>query len=228
MRTRLRAGENVAAVVRRHWIVLVAPFGVALFLLGGLTASAFVRRPGVVPAAAALLAAAAAWAGWRWLDWRFDLWAVTSQRVIDEQGILAVRMVDSPLDTIHNVTCEQSFWGRVLGYGTLNLQTGAEHGLTTIESVGSPQELRATILEMKERYKEGMMARQAAPLIAALGGGAAAGGHGAGAGLSWAGGAGAVAAGSGAAGAADSKECPYCAEKIKARATVCRFCGRTL
>ena len=201
-------------MVRRHWIVLVGPFAVALFLLGCLAAAAFVRRPGALPAAGALSVVATAWAAWRWLDWRFDLWAVTTQRVIDEAGILAVRMVDSPLDTIHNVTCEQPFWGRVLGYGTLNLQTGAEHGSTTIVSVASPQELREAILDMKERYKDRVMARQAGPLIAALGGGAA-------------GGAGAE-TGGGAAGAADTKECPYCAEKIKVRASVCRFCGRTL
>jgi membrane protein YdbS with pleckstrin-like domain len=223
MRTRLRQGEDVVAVVRRHWIVLVGPFAVALFLLGCLAASAFVKRPGAAPAAGALAVVSAAWAGYRWLNWRCDLWAVTSQRVIDEAGILAVRMVDSPLDTIHNVTSEQPFLGRVLGYGTLNLQTGAEHGSTTIVNVASPQELREAILEMKERYKEAMMARQAAPLIAALGGGPAGAGAGSGAA---AGGHGP--AGAGAGSAADTKECPYCAEKIKARATVCRFCGRTL
>jgi len=26
----------------------------------------------------------------------------------------------------------------------------------------------------------------------------------------------------------DTKECPYCAEKIKKKATVCRFCGKTI
>jgi membrane protein YdbS with pleckstrin-like domain len=211
MRTRLRPGEQVAAVVRRHWIVLVGPFTVALFLAGALVAALFIRRPYVAPAAGAALAVAALWAGWRWLDWQADLWAVTSQRVVDESGVLAVRQVDTPLDTIHNVTSEQSIWGRMMGFGDLNLQTAAEHGSTTIHDVTRPQDLRDTILEMKERYKDGLLARQAGPLAAAIGRGA-----------------GTARPGAGADGGAETRECPYCAEIIKARATVCRFCGRTI
>ncbi|HEU4402534.1 MAG TPA: PH domain-containing protein [Candidatus Polarisedimenticolia bacterium] len=219
MRTRLRPGEEVAAVVRRHWIVLAGPAALMLFLVGCLAAAFFIRRPGVVPAAGALCAASALWTLWRWLDWRCDLWATTSHRVIDESGVLAVRMVDTPLDTINNVMVEQPFWGRVMGYGTVNIQTAAESGSMTILDVAGPQELRETILDLKERHRENLAARQAAPIAAALRAGAAAG---AGA----APGGGAVAA-EGAA-AAGTRECPYCAETIKARATVCRFCGRSL
>src|SRR5712692_8091598 len=114
MRTRLRPGESLATVVRRHVIVLGGPFALSLFLVGCLLGAFFVRRPYVLPAAAVLLVLAAGWGAWRWLDWRADLWAVTSQRVIDESGVLSVRVVDSPLDTIHNVACEQTIWGRLL------------------------------------------------------------------------------------------------------------------
>ncbi len=203
MRSRLRAGEEMAAEVRRHWIVLCGPFGAALFLLGCLGAAAFVHRPYVVPAVGALAAVVCGWALWRWLDWRADLWAVTSQRVIDESGVLEVRIVDSPLDTIHNVTCVQGIWGRMLGYGTLNIQTAATQGSTTIPDVTDPEDLRETILELQQRYKYG-------GAVASARAGAAGGARG------------------GAAAEGDTMECPNCAETIKARAKVCRFCGRAL
>lgn len=198
MRSRLRPGEELATVVRRHWIVLVRPFGLELFLAGGLVAAFFVHRPYVLPAAGALCGAAGLWALWRWLEWRADLWAVTTQRVIDEWGVLTVRVIDSPLDTIHNVGCEQTVAGRMFGYGTLNIQTAAEHGSTTIPYATDPEGLRETILEVQQRYKQGGSSR------------------------------GANVGATGAEGPGETRECPYCAETIKIRAKVCRFCGRTL
>jgi len=194
MRTRLRPDEEVAAVVRRHWIVLIGPLGLTLFLAGGLLASAFIERRGVALVVGGLFVLSAAWAAWRVLDWRCDLWVVTTHRVIDETGVLAVRVIDSPLDTIHNVGCEQSILGRLMGYGTVDIQTAAERGATVIERAARPQELREAVLELKEQYRKG----------------------------------GSAAPGACAPAATDTKECPFCAETIKARATVCRFCGRTL
>jgi len=191
-------------MVRRHWVVLSGPFAAALFLLGCLIGAWFIRRPWIAPAAGAALAVAAVWAGWRWLEWRCDLWAITSERVIDEAGVLSLRAVDSPLDKIHNVACSQTLLGRVLGYGTLNIQTAAEAGSTTIESVARPMEVKEAILERQQRgrYRAGDEARGAAAEDRKSQGPDAAGaGH-------------------------ETRECPFCAERIKARAKVCRFCGR--
>jgi uncharacterized membrane protein YdbT with pleckstrin-like domain len=149
------------------------------------------------------------WAGWRWLEWRCDLWAITSERVIDEAGVLSLRAVDSPLDKIHNVSCSQTLLGRVLGYGTLNIQTAAEAGSTTIESVAHPMEVKEAILERQQRgrYRAGDDPRGAAAGARAAEDRRSQAPEPAGAGH-------------------ETRECPFCAERIKARAKVCRFCGR--
>jgi uncharacterized membrane protein YdbT with pleckstrin-like domain len=203
MRTRLRSGEELAAVVRRHVIVLGGPCALTLFLAGCLIGAWFVKRPYLVPGAGIALACSTAWAFWRWLDWRSDLWAVTSQRVIDESGVLSARAEDSPLDKINNITCTQSIWGRMLGYGALSIQTAAEVGSSSIETVARPMDLKETILEQQEKARYHVMSRQAAPFTAAGGT-------------------------SPYAAQEDMQECPHCAETIKARARVCRFCGRSL
>src|SRR6266571_5041515 len=182
MRTRLRPDEELVAVVRRHWLVLGGPLAWTLVLLGCLIGALLIRRPWVAPVAGVALALCVAWAAWRWLDWRCDLWAVTTQRVIDESGVLSVRMIDSPLDRIENVT--------------------------------RPIELKEMILAQQESGRYRVMARQVAPLMAAAAHArTAAPAHG------------------GPAGDAvldDARECPYCAEIIKVRARVCRFCGRNV
>ena len=81
-------------------------------------------------------------------------------------------------------------------------------------------DLRETILELQQRYKYGGAASAAKSAAGATEGrrpGAERG---------------AVAGAGGADGGAEAwgetRDCPYCAETIKAKAKVCRFCGRTL
>ena len=153
MRSRLRPGETVRLEARRHPIAVVWPLLVLLFCLGGLAAAAVSETRAWLYIAGAATIAAGLWALGRWLVWRVDLWVVTNTRVIDESGVLTVRMMDSPLETIHNVGCEQTLFGRMFGFGKVVIQTAAEHGETTIEGLARPEELRDAIIEMKEQRR---------------------------------------------------------------------------
>ncbi len=151
MRSRLRSGEELILEVRHHPIALFWPVGLVLFLLGAFIAAWMTRQPVWKIAAGVALGVGAIWALWRYLDWKTDLWAVTSQRVIDESGVLATRSVDSPLETINNVATQQSVFGRMFGFGRVDIQSAAEHGAVAIEGIARPEALRDAILDMKER-----------------------------------------------------------------------------
>ena len=141
--------------MRRHPIRLAGPAIVVLFLAGALGAS-FLRPEGALRiAAGAALLAGVAGGLWKWLEWRADLWAVTTQRVIDESGVLTVRMMDSPLEIIQNVACEQSIFGRTFGFGKVVIQTAAAHGEVALDGIAHPERLRDAILDMKERRRTG-------------------------------------------------------------------------
>jgi membrane protein YdbS with pleckstrin-like domain len=157
MRSRLRPGEQVELIVHRHPIRLAGPALLPLFLAGALGASLLRPERGWRIAAGAALLASVAWGLWKWLEWRADLWAVTTQRVIDESGVLTVRMMDSPLEIIQNVACEQSIFGRTFGFGKVVIQTAAAHGEVALDGIAHPDRLRDAILDMKERRRTGAM-----------------------------------------------------------------------
>ena len=140
-------------MARRHPIAVWWPLIVLLFCVGGLGAAGMSNNPVWLWIAGAATIAAGLWALCQWLVWRVDLWVVTNTRVIDESGVLTVRMMDSPLETINNVGCEQTVFGRMFGFGRVVLQTAAQHGETTIEGLAQPEELRDAIIEMKEQRR---------------------------------------------------------------------------
>jgi len=88
------------------------------------------------------------------LDRAFNTWAVTNQRVIEETGILTRITTECPLDKINNVSYSQNIWGRMFGFGTVIIQTAAQHGVTIYSSVNNPQLLKETLTTMQEEYKK--------------------------------------------------------------------------
>jgi len=155
MRSRLRPGEELITVVRRHAIALLLPVGALVFAVGACGAAFLAPQRGWRFVGAAALAVAAIWALWEYVTWRADLWAVTTQRVIDESGVLTTRMVDSPLETINNVACQQSLFGRMLGFGRVEVHTAADRAAIEIGGIADPEGLRDAILDMKERRRAG-------------------------------------------------------------------------
>lgn len=64
------------------------------------------------------------------LRWRTSTYTVTSRRIITRKGILNKTGHDLPLRSINNVTYERSVTDRMLGCGTLVLETAADEPLT--------------------------------------------------------------------------------------------------
>lgn len=75
---------------------------------------------------------------------------------------------ESPLDKINNVSYLQSFWGKIFGYGNVQIQTAAEIGSTTYFAVENPKELKDTITDMQEEYKQHQIKKQANELANAI------------------------------------------------------------
>jgi len=160
MRTKLKVGERVVLVIRPHWLTLFLPI---FFAVAGQVAGILIGTYGyLIP----LVLICYLW--YKIVERKNNLWAVTNLRVVDEDGVLSHNSKESPLDKINNVTYNQSVWGRIFGFGNIQIQTAAETGSTTYFTVERPRVLKDTITQMQEEYKRSQIRAQAQELANAI------------------------------------------------------------
>ena len=161
----LQPGEEIlyrAQVTRLTLAPLLALAAAAL--IGAAVAQAHFQSP---PAALTLLAlAAVVGAVYLWKDFirRANDYVLTNHRIIRETGVLSRRSMDSRLDKINNVEHRQTFWGRLLGYGDVEIDTASETGAALFREISHPLEFKNAILAAAEQYRgAGMRMPLAAP-----------------------------------------------------------------
>lgn len=82
---------------------------------------------------------------------------VTTERVINRTGILRRDVSIYPLRNIENVEVRQSLFGRLLGYGSVEIHTGAEHhGVGGRGHIRDPVAWQKSILHAMRTKKDAM------------------------------------------------------------------------
>ncbi len=161
MRTKLKNEEMIILIIRQHWIRLALPF--FIWILAAVLLIVFASTTGFI---IALLAAL--YPMIEYFNWKNNLWCVTNLRVVDESGFFNRYSKESPLDKINNVEYDQNIWGRIFGFGNVDIQTAAELGETTYELIQRPKLLKDTITHAQEEYKKTQLNKQATLLAEAI------------------------------------------------------------
>jgi uncharacterized membrane protein YdbT with pleckstrin-like domain len=198
MRTKLRESETIVMVTKRHPVTIIWLYAATVALLALRVWLPTTSLRSVGPYVWYIIIAVVLISIVKTWSRERDIWVVTDQRVVDEAGIFTIRSMECPLDKITNVMIAQSVPGRILGYGKIQIQTAGEAGLNEVVKVMRPRLFRNAIFEQQERSRERMMQRRVEMEAQQP------------------------------ADEEDMKECPFCAEKIRAKAVICRFCNREL
>ena len=180
----LSTNENILIERRQHWIGLVGPFFSMIIriafigLLVALLSSAEVpgalgilRRVGFVQALeavtneiprtwivlAGLALIALTLLGYvnQLVLWLNKTYVLTSRRVIQITGVLSKRSFDSSLEKINDINLTQSFFGRLLGYGTLSIMTASEIGFSSMHNLADPAGFKRAMLDAKNHLGDG-------------------------------------------------------------------------
>ena len=159
----LGEGEVLVSYNHRHWIALLdklrwpgVVFVLALIGIVGLQQT----LPGLwLWWGTPIVLIVTGFVLWGVLDYYNDYFIVTSQRVIQQEKVILTTEYrrEALLEQVERLDVQTSFWGTVLGYGTLKIYTAGTTGFIEFDLVQRPDHLKAVIFEesrlRKMRYR---------------------------------------------------------------------------
>ncbi|HEX9330748.1 MAG TPA: PH domain-containing protein [Anaerolineales bacterium] len=82
--------------------------------------------------------------------WNNREYVITNFRVIQISGVFDKDVVDSSLEKVNDVKMSQSFWGRLFGYGDIEILTASEIGVNLFKRIAEPVKFKTAMLNAKE------------------------------------------------------------------------------
>jgi uncharacterized membrane protein YdbT with pleckstrin-like domain len=153
----LQDAEEVYLDVRPHWIRLFGPFLVGAVLLGGVIA-AFVSWSSAPRWFGAMLACVlfltVVFVMVRFVRWRSTNLVVTSYRVIYRTGVMHRVGREIPVDRVQDVTYEQRFLERLIGVGSLTIESAGDRGSDVIPDVAHPAVVQGIVNRARRAPKD--------------------------------------------------------------------------
>jgi uncharacterized membrane protein YdbT with pleckstrin-like domain len=159
----LSKGETIVVRSRQHWIALLASTLINGFIIVVAIALRVILGnvlPKTLPGFIFTVLDLVEWAlilfglarlGWDTLQWWAEEYIVTSHRVIQTEGIINKKTADSSLEKINDVVLVQSVFGRILGYGNLEIVTGSDIGVNNLTRLRDAITFKTAMLEQKAR-----------------------------------------------------------------------------
>ncbi len=161
----LSTGERVVHREKQHWWVFV--WGARYTILAVIIAVVFFLLRGNIPedGVAGTLRTALGWVTaalfigglalllWTTLRYLNLEYVVTNRRVIQVEGVVNKRAVDSSLEKINDAVLEQSIFGRALGFGDLEVLTASEAAISDFKMLVRPIKFKKAMLEAKHEYE---------------------------------------------------------------------------
>jgi hypothetical protein len=155
----MAAGEQPIRREHQHWFVLAADARYAifawiaavalLFLSGSILANAPDVQRVVGWVVVVLVIGGLIYFGWQVLRWTNEEFVVTSRRVLQSEGVVNKRVVDSSLEKINDAVLTQSIFGRLFGFGDLDILTASESGISRLRMLRQPDDFKRAMLDAK-------------------------------------------------------------------------------
>jgi uncharacterized membrane protein YdbT with pleckstrin-like domain len=171
--TLLADGERIALRTRQHWLAPVVDargpwaifvVSVVVLVLAGMATGdvrnivGWIGLGGLVVSLVLL--------GHRYWAWLAQDYIVTNRRVLKVEGIINKRSADSSLEKINDAVLDQNIFGRIFGYGDLDILTAADTAIDRYRMLRDAPGFKKAMLDEKHRLDLEMV-RGTAPAMRA-------------------------------------------------------------
>ncbi len=161
MTSELLPGENLILKDHQHWIVLVKSLLIPVVLLViGAVVDFTVKSGTGIPhfrtiVTLAAIAIAGLWLIIVWIRWQATAYTLTDQRIKIESGVFGRSSKIIPIDRIQDCTTKQSLFGRILGYGRVEVDAAGAQGAEVLDHLPNPGQFRDQVFVQSERRRGG-------------------------------------------------------------------------
>jgi uncharacterized membrane protein YdbT with pleckstrin-like domain len=153
--------EKIILVDHQHWFVLFAAIFVeivSIFIIIAIITVLIVIKPDIralVSLGYLLTLIPIASLTRDVLAWTNREYIITSRRVMQIAGIIYKNVTDSSLEKVNDVKLVQSVWGRMFGFGDIEILTGSELGANLFRRIANPVKFKIAMMNAKERLERG-------------------------------------------------------------------------
>jgi uncharacterized membrane protein YdbT with pleckstrin-like domain len=163
----IKNDENIILVVHRHWFNILQQFFIILLLLLGLAGGFFIS-PRIFSVLQdknyfilflfvenTILLILWIYGFIIWIDYYFDIWVITTERIIniEQKGLFVRRVSELKFAKVQDVTAEvEGFLPTILNYGDVKVQTaGEEENLFLFRQVPDPYRIKTLIINLQSK-----------------------------------------------------------------------------
>jgi hypothetical protein len=160
---RLATGEEPLRREHQHWFVVVADARYAIFawvaalLLIVLGQTVFKGNDTIGQplgwVAVILIIGGLLYLGWQILRWQNEEFVVTTRRVLQTQGVVNKQVIDSSLEKINDAILTESIFGRMFGFGDLEILTASESGISRLRMLRDADGFKRAMLDAKHELE---------------------------------------------------------------------------
>jgi len=149
----LSDGEEVSFILRPHWRAILLPIVWSLLVIGGFGLIVYYvwdvtwLRSVLLVVMGVFIIVTFLTPFLRWLTTQY---VFTNRRIIIRSGLISKRGRDVPLSKVNNVSFSVTVLGRILNYGSLQIDSANEDQPLTIEDVPSVERIQRRVYDLYE------------------------------------------------------------------------------